>query len=123
MPSSIRCAAAFFASLLVAACGSSEEGAPTAPEAGLADVGGRGNGSTPCDGRCVAADGGSRVVVFGEYGEQATADTWTWDGATWSQQSVAQPPPRAAGGMALLHGELVLFGGGLLSASGLMKRA
>lgn len=47
------------------------------------------------------------------------ADTWTFDGKTWSQVNTPGPPARASAAMAFdaKHGVTVLFGG--LSSSGL----
>jgi hypothetical protein len=57
----------------------------------------------------------SQLVLFG--GAQTTGiagDTWTWDGATWTQQSPAtSPPARYAASMAYDPdtSQLILFGG------------
>ena len=66
------------------------------------------------------------VVLFGGYGKTGyinnvgyLADTWAWNGTTWTQQSpVTSPPPRESASMAYdtVTGNLVLFGG--LSAGG-----
>jgi len=59
-----------------------------------------------------------RVVLFGGCANaQCTTrlnDTWTWDGATWTQLApVSSPSARAQAGLAYdaTHGTLVLFGG------------
>ena len=60
----------------------------------------------------------SRVVLFGGFSPTAPtgwlADTWEWDGASWSQRSVpAQPPARGYFGMAYdsWRGQTLVFGG------------
>lgn len=60
----------------------------------------------------------SRVVLFGGFSPTAPAswlaDTWEWDGASWSQRSLsAQPPARGYFGMAYdsWRGQTVVFGG------------
>jgi hypothetical protein len=56
-----------------------------------------------------------RVVLFGGAVTGGfMGDTWTWDGATWTQQHPAtSPPPRMSMGMAYdaTRGQVVLFGG------------
>ncbi len=61
-----------------------------------------------------------QVVLFGGYGESGDletgylADTWTYDGSTWSEQHPANSPPaRIEAQMAYdpVRGEIVLFGG------------
>ncbi len=60
---------------------------------------------------------GSKVLLFG--GATRTAgqttvlnDTWTFDGATWTQVNVSSPPPaRSIANMAALGGEVTLYGG------------
>jgi hypothetical protein len=63
----------------------------------------------------MAALGGQRVVLFGGVDNLGhyLNDTWTFDGTTWAQVSVANPPPsRDAASMAALGGQqVVLFGG------------
>lgn len=52
-----------------------------------------------------------RVVLFGGYG---LADTWEWDGATWTQRTPAtSPPPQYGHAMAFdaVRQRVVLFGG------------
>jgi hypothetical protein len=55
-----------------------------------------------------------RIVLFGgNTGIVGFSDTWTWDGATWSQVNSATVPDRYSFGMGydpLAHG-LVMFGG------------
>ncbi len=56
-----------------------------------------------------------RVVLFGGYGGNWLADTWEWDGSTWSQQSPSlSPPARVLGSMTYdpERHRCVLFGGG-----------
>jgi N-acetylneuraminic acid mutarotase len=43
--------------------------------------------------------------------DQLLDDTWTWDGSTWTELSVAGPPARSLAVMAPLGDKLVLFGG------------
>lgn len=55
-----------------------------------------------------------RVVVFGgSYQSAALADTWEWDGSTWSASTALGPLARAGHAMAYdaARGEVVLFGG------------
>jgi len=61
----------------------------------------------------------SQLVLFsGSGADGAPRDTWTWDGATWTQQSpAASPPARYYASMAYdpATSQLVLFGGGMNS--------
>jgi hypothetical protein len=47
-----------------------------------------------------------RVVLFGgnaamgAYYGQSLSDTWTWDGAGWTEKMIAGPSPRAFAAMA-----------------------
>ena len=63
-------------------------------------------------------------VVFGGLGNNRTlADTWTWDGTTWTKQApAASPPARRLAPMAYdtATGTGVLFGG--LSSRGRLLR-
>ena len=68
------------------------------------------NGKLVLFGGTTAPDSGISSVA------QYLSDTWTWDGATWSQLNVSGPTPRCCGAMAPLNGKLVLFrGSGALS--------
>jgi hypothetical protein len=59
-----------------------------------------------------ARTAGSSVVLFGGWAaSEELADTWTWDGAVWTQLSVIGPAERLDPVMAPLGGALVLFGG------------
>ena len=59
-----------------------------------------------------ARTAGSSVVLFGGWAaSEELADTWTWDGAVWTQRSVVGPSERSGTVMAPLGGALVLFGG------------
>jgi N-acetylneuraminic acid mutarotase len=56
------------------------------------------------------------VVMFGGYdpdnfNDYFLADTWTWDGAAWTQQFAPGPGARYGAAMATLSGQVVLFGG------------
>jgi trimeric autotransporter adhesin len=53
------------------------------------------------------------AVLFGGFdGTSYLADTWTWDGTTWTQQTPATSPPARAGAtMEYYDGQVVLFGG------------
>jgi hypothetical protein len=53
------------------------------------------------------------MVVFGGASSTGTVgDTWTWDGASWTQQTTASAPsPRSSAAAASLDDRLVLFGG------------
>src|SRR5262249_36208625 len=44
-------------------------------------------------------------------GNAYLADTWEWDGNTWSMRSISGPPARCFHGMATLGGKVLLFGG------------
>src|SRR5437667_12150125 len=55
---------------------------------------------------------GNNVVLFGGLGNDVHADTWIWDGSTWTRQTPAvSPPARSHAMMAALGNKLVLFGG------------
>src|SRR5688572_19775570 len=77
-------------------------------------------------GQAMAHDGGrGRVVLFGGISGSAgplLAETWEWDGATWSQRSPAtSPAARFAHAVAFdaARGRTVLFGG--KNAAGLLS--
>ena len=57
----------------------------------------------------------SQLVLFGGAGDSGIlADTWTWDGSTWTQQSPATSPPAlyyASMAYDAATSQLVLFGG------------
>jgi N-acetylneuraminic acid mutarotase len=61
---------------------------------------------------------GSKVVLFGgvvsgDAGGSLFQDTWTFDGTTWTEVTVPNPPtPRFVAAMAPLGDKIVLFGGG-----------
>jgi hypothetical protein len=60
---------------------------------------------------------GPRALLFGGTGDYGNKpDTWSWDGAQWTQLKVTAPPVRGSPLLAPLGGNLVLFGLG--SASG-----
>ncbi len=50
----------------------------------------------------------SAAVLFGGYD---LADTWTWDGAAWTQRDVTGPVARDNAMMAGFGGDVILFGG------------
>ncbi len=57
---------------------------------------------------------GSTAVLFGGFdfvNGQALADTWTWDGSTWTRHDVDGPSARVYAGMASMGRSVVLFGG------------
>ena len=61
---------------------------------------------------------GGQLVIFGGEGVdfEPLGDTWTYDGASWTQLSPAHSPsPRRAAVAAALDGKLVLFGGDVIS--------
>ncbi|MHB8263607.1 MAG: hypothetical protein ACYDGY_07655, partial [Acidimicrobiales bacterium] len=74
----------------------------------------------------MAYDSATRqVVLFGGYGYTTKpngklsytllGDTWTWNGATWTQQHPAKSPPALFGGSMAYDSatrQVVLFGGG-----------
>jgi N-acetylneuraminic acid mutarotase len=51
------------------------------------------------------------IVLFGGIDEVLLGDTWTWDGATWTQQSLSGPSPRSNAAMATVGNQVMLFGG------------
>jgi hypothetical protein len=53
--------------------------------------------------------GGEGASSNGEYG--TFADTWTWNGTTWTAQNVAGPSARSGASVATLGSTVVLFGG------------
>lgn len=71
------------------------------------------------------ASDGQRIVLFGgnQFDGQPTpgvsyhivADTWTFDGTTWSRYLGKQPPARQEAGMAADSAGLVMFGGDYVS--------
>ena len=59
------------------------------------------------------------VVLFGGFGDAALADTWAWDGTTWTNQAPAtSPQAREDASMAYdaTTGDMVLFGGTVTGA-------
>jgi hypothetical protein len=57
---------------------------------------------------------GTTVLFGGRSGNQMLADTWTWDGSTWTVQSpAASPPPLESASMAYdnIGRRIILFGG------------
>ena len=56
---------------------------------------------------------GSTIVMFGGFdGTKLLNDTWTWDGTTWTERTIANPPsPRRGHAMATIGDKVVLFGG------------
>ena len=42
---------------------------------------------------------GSKVVLFGGLGNGTHADTWEWDGSSWTRKTPAASPPRRSGAM------------------------
>ena len=77
------------------------------------------NSPSPRSNHAMACDlAHDNLVLFGgvDLSQNGTpvADTWTWDGVNWTQQSPANPPPaRFGAGMAYdaAHDQMVLFGG------------
>jgi hypothetical protein len=73
-------------------------------------------GPEPRFGAAMATIGPS-VVLFGGDGEEGggpthlLADTWIWNGASWTRRKVTGPSARASTAMATLNGTLTLFGG------------
>ena len=55
----------------------------------------------------VLARFGDQIVMVGG----TPAQTWTWNGAAWTQLAIVGPPPRAYPSMIALGDKLVLFGG------------
>src|SRR5262245_28155763 len=59
---------------------------------------------------------GGNLILFGGFMENSAAggslsDTWSWNGARWSQVSGAAPSGRGGHSMASFDGGVVLFGG------------
>ena len=57
-----------------------------------------------------------KLVLFGGFDDtndvgDTLADTWTWDGAEWTQLDVTGPSTRAPAAMSSLNGKVVLVGG------------
>jgi hypothetical protein len=55
-----------------------------------------------------------RVVMFGGLSPEFRQDTWTWDGASWTEQATSSTPPRrfnAAAAYDAANEEVVMFGG------------
>lgn len=67
---------------------------------------------------------GDRLVLFGGFGDGPSpydgslADTWIWDGSTWTSPGVTGPAARANATMATLDGKVVLFGGSDIQGTG-----
>jgi hypothetical protein len=57
--------------------------------------------------------GGGPGTVLGATVSLGTsnAETWEWDGRTWTQRNASGPSARSAHAMATLNGKVVLFGG------------
>jgi hypothetical protein len=79
----------------------------------------------PRDDQAMAYDAATgTVVLFGGYlkGVYPIGDTWTWDGTTWTEQSVAVHPNAPACGATMAYdaatGTVVLVGGGLAEGIG-----
>jgi hypothetical protein len=66
---------------------------------------------SPRSGATAATLSGSMVLFGGTASGALQGDTWTWNGAAWSQPSVSAPPARAHASMATLGSTVVLFGG------------
>jgi len=73
--------------------------------------------SPPARYLAAAATLGSTIVVFGgfngiDWSNGVLNDTWTWDGATWTQQHpLKSPSARTGAAMATLGDRVILFGG------------
>ena len=59
----------------------------------------------------MATLGSTAVVVGGTTCSALLGDTWTFDGTSWMDLSMASGPPVVAGSMATLGSQIVLFGG------------
>jgi hypothetical protein len=87
------------------------------PDSGVVPEGGAGTGTDAGPGTSEAgvqdSGGGSqRLVLFG--GSSPTSllgDTWTWDGTSWTQETVTGPSARANAIGGSVHGQVTLFGG------------
>jgi hypothetical protein len=55
--------------------------------------------------------GGSHTSTDSQDQNIPLGDTWTWDGASWTQYNGTGPSPRCGHAMAALNGTVVLFGG------------
>ncbi len=76
------------------------------------------SGPSPRSDASMVYDSARRVIVlFGGFtgaGPGApNSETWEWDGTTWTQRAVTNPPPRAVAAMTydVARGKTVLFGG------------
>jgi N-acetylneuraminic acid mutarotase len=69
-----------------------------------------------CSGGTLVLFGGEVLVEDGDH--TSLADTWTWNGAAWTQMTVTGPSAREYAVMAPLNGKLVLFGGESCSGAG-----
>jgi hypothetical protein len=61
---------------------------------------------------------GTKIVLFGgstgfqQDFQGVLAETWEWDGSTWTQRNVAGPSARSGAAIATFGNKVVLFGGG-----------
>ena len=94
--------------LSVAGFASADCGARTPIFAG--DAAGPPTATPPCEDAATLAPNG---VLFGGYGQigDYLSDTWTWDGAAWSELQVAGPSGRVGAAMTSLCSKVILFGG------------
>ena len=53
------------------------------------------------------------MLFGGEDGSGYRSDTWLWDGTTWTEETIAEPPiPRSSHAMSQSQqGRVVIFGG------------
>jgi hypothetical protein len=65
----------------------------------------------PLDGKLVLFGGRGDTGVDGVHNQGALAETWTFDGTSWTHLRIPGPPGRAFAVMTPVNGALVLFGG------------
>lgn len=100
---------------------SSPATASTSPQSNWLQVASSVNGpSSRYDGAMAYDAANGTTVLFGGFNGAELADTWTWNGVTWTKQSPVTSPPALRGASmvydAATH-DVVLFGG--LSSNGL----
>lgn len=68
---------------------------------------------TSVDTYCASLTGTGSAVLFGGFVQAGTglADTWTWNGSTWTAGPSTGPTARADANGATLGGQVILFGG------------
>ncbi len=96
----------------VEAQGEADASGDAASDADASDIGAQHDGEAEAS--CMTPFPPSTLVLFGGQGNQFFGDTWSWNGASWSQVDAGDavnPPPRQAAAMATACGYAVLVGG------------